>query len=73
MRRRDFASSLTSRSLLGWSAFAGLGVIVVLSPVQQILTKRAVGITKRHKSAEDKRYEATRSVLEGIRLWKRCG
>lgn len=60
------------RSLLGYSAFAGVATTVVMFPLQRSLSKRAIRLTENYKAAGDQRLEACRSVIEGIRLWKTC-
>ena len=55
---------------LGPAAFAGIGILFALTPVQGILYRKLAGIRKAIAPVSDKRVKGTQEVLQGIRVIK---
>ncbi|KAJ3384810.1 hypothetical protein HDU92_003409 [Lobulomyces angularis] len=56
--------------LMGWSAFIGLGVLIVLAPLTAYVSKIANDIQTDLMEATDNRVNITNEVLQGIRIIK---
>ncbi|KAG8896034.1 hypothetical protein FRC01_012067, partial [Tulasnella sp. 417] len=63
------ASAMLYR-LLGWSAFAGFGVLVLASPLNHLLSKRGVTIGRGLSTARDKRMSVLNELVGGIKFIK---
>ncbi|KAF5326729.1 hypothetical protein D9619_003945 [Psilocybe cf. subviscida] len=59
--------------LLGWSAFAGFSVTLIIWPVNTYLTRRRLQITKKHTNAIDKRMGVLNELIAAIKLIKFYG
>lgn len=56
--------------LLGWSAFAGLGTLLIMGPATTWLSKKANDLQTELMEATDNRVNITNEVLQGIRIIK---
>ncbi|KAG9009269.1 hypothetical protein FRB94_012338 [Tulasnella sp. JGI-2019a] len=56
--------------LLGWSAFAGFAILIVVSPLNHMLSKRSVKIRRAQSAAQDKRMAILNELIGGIRFIK---
>ncbi|BEI93418.1 uncharacterized protein CcaverHIS019_0510460 [Cutaneotrichosporon cavernicola] len=56
--------------ILGWSAFAGMGVLLVATPINSYLSKRAMRIQKDLLKARDKRMTVMNELISGISFIK---
>lgn len=56
--------------LLGWSALAGLGTLLVMGPLTAYLSKRANDLQTELMESTDDRVNITNEVLQGIRIIK---
>ncbi|PWN24930.1 P-loop containing nucleoside triphosphate hydrolase protein [Jaminaea rosea] len=63
-------ASLFLYRLLGLSAFAGFLVLLVASPLQSILTRRMIQISKHLSAARDKRLSALNEVTQNLKFVK---
>jgi hypothetical protein len=52
--------------LLGWSAFAGFSVTLIVWPVNTYLTRRRVRINKKHSNASDKRMGVLNELIAAV-------
>eukprot|EP00286_Rhodomonas_abbreviata_P022543 CAMPEP_0181302728 /NCGR_PEP_ID=MMETSP1101-20121128/8158_1 /TAXON_ID=46948 /ORGANISM="Rhodomonas abbreviata, Strain Caron Lab Isolate" /LENGTH=1569 /DNA_ID=CAMNT_0023408211 /DNA_START=111 /DNA_END=4820 /DNA_ORIENTATION=- len=57
-------------SLVGWSVFAGLSVMVILSPINWWVAKRQSQLNKEVMKVKDERSNLMDEVLQGIRIIK---
>jgi len=58
---------------LGPSALAGIGLLVILTPIQAILYKKLATVRKIVAPIADKRIKASQEVFQGIRVIKLFG
>lgn len=56
--------------LLGWSAFAGFGVLVAVWPLNKFVTERSVRIQKGVMAARDKRMGVLNELIGAVKLIK---
>ncbi|GMK54458.1 hypothetical protein CspeluHIS016_0110440 [Cutaneotrichosporon spelunceum] len=56
--------------LLGWSAFAGIGVLIIATPINSYLSKKAMRIQKDLLKARDKRMTVMSELISGISFIK---
>lgn len=56
--------------LLGWSAFSGFIVLIVASPLQTILTRKMIQISKHLSAARDKRLGALNELTQNLKFVK---
>ncbi|KAJ7123089.1 multidrug resistance-associated ABC transporter [Mycena epipterygia] len=56
--------------LMGWSAFAGFGVMVACWPINTYITKRGVAISKGKYKARDKRMSVVNELIGSIKFVK---
>lgn len=59
--------------LLGPSAFSGIIIIILLWPLNSILSSRAIKISKSIMAAKDKRMKLLTEIISGIRFVKWFG
>ncbi|KAI8804935.1 P-loop containing nucleoside triphosphate hydrolase protein [Cladochytrium replicatum] len=57
-------------SVMGWSAFIGLTIIIALLPTATVLGKMINEVEDQESSTTDKRVDLTNEVLQGIRIIK---
>lgn len=56
--------------ILGWSSIAGIGVMILLMPINYVISSRFSKIQKRIMAKTDKRIHTTNEVLQNIRIIK---
>ena len=57
-------------SLLGWSAFAGFSVLLLVWPLNSIISKRAIGLQKNGMATRDKRMGVLNELIGAIKFIK---
>ena len=60
-------------NLLGWPAFVGFGVYIVMFPVHGVIANMQVKYRSQHLGFMDTRIKVTNEVLQGIRSIKLFG
>ncbi|KAG8994024.1 hypothetical protein FRB90_000542, partial [Tulasnella sp. 427] len=63
-------ASLMLYKLLGWSAFAGFGILVLATPLNHLLSQRGVTVGKGLSAARDKRMSVLNELIGGIKFIK---
>ncbi|CAK9786601.1 putative ATP-binding cassette transporter protein YOR1 [Cutaneotrichosporon oleaginosum] len=63
-------ASIFLYQLLGWSAFAGIGVLLIATPINSYLSKKAMRIQKDLLKARDKRMTVMNELIGGISFIK---
>eukprot|EP01128_Nolandella_sp_AFSM9_P006332 TRINITY_DN3225_c5_g1_i1.p1 TRINITY_DN3225_c5_g1~~TRINITY_DN3225_c5_g1_i1.p1 ORF type:complete len:1698 (-),score=443.16 TRINITY_DN3225_c5_g1_i1:254-4717(-) len=63
-------STILLYRVLGYSAFAGIGTMVILLPAQLFLAKKLGGVQKVMMKKKDSRQKTINEVLQGIRVIK---
>ena len=58
--------------IVGPAAFAGLGVLVLLMPLNTFVAKKQMRLTKATMEARDRRVKLTNEVVVGVRVVKLC-
>lgn len=53
---------------MGWSAFVGFGVILIVWPLNVALSRRATKISKGTMSARDKRLNVLNELINAVRM-----
>lgn len=61
---------MPNRSILGWSAFAGVLVLVVAVPLNSFVSKRSIKITQELLKARDKRISVMTELIGAITFIK---
>ena len=58
--------------IVGPAAFAGLGVLILLMPLNTFVAKKQMRLTKATMEARDRRVKLTNEVVVGVRVVKLC-
>eukprot|EP00300_Choanocystis_sp_HF-7_P014604 c18745_g1_i2.p1 GENE.c18745_g1_i2~~c18745_g1_i2.p1 ORF type:complete len:1536 (+),score=408.64 c18745_g1_i2:44-4651(+) len=58
---------------MGVSSFAGVGILVLLMPINAVLARKQAALTRKTMEARDKRIKTINEIMSGIRIVKMFG